>query len=276
MSSTLNAHRDKDVRQALEPFQTLAEEFNLSVLGIVHNNKATDQDPLYSISGSTAFGAVSRATLVLAKTEDYEDTHERSIGIVKNNWGADDIPAYRFKIESHLLTSDHEETLNDTIHTSKLVWVKKSEITQTEEIKKRKQKDMSTGEKKKEAVMQDSFGDMLAFLEENGPATAAQIDAGVKANPNTLATLRRQARSSGDLIFDTKKKLWMLPSQTFAGMLETGGLLPDGTEVSGDLPEDLGGVFVPNSQGISQVLAYILQNPEDLDARAYAEDRGWV
>lgn len=233
MSPTLNAHRDKDVRQALEPFQNLAEEFNLSVLGIVHNNKATDQDPLYSISGSTAFGAVSRATLVLAKTEDYEDTQERSVGIVKNNWGADDLPAYIFKIEQTLLTSDHEDTAGEVVKTSKLVWVKKSDDTQTEVIKKRRVKDQNTAVTKKETVMDTAFDDMLAYLEDAGPSSAAQIDSNVKSNPNTLAALRRQARGTGDLIFNVRTKLWSLPSQTFGAILELGGQLPDGSTVSG-------------------------------------------
>lgn len=275
MSPTLNAHRDKDVRQALEPFQSLAEEFNLSVLGIVHNNKATDQDPLYSISGSTAFGAVSRATLVLAKTEDYEDTQERSIGIVKNNWGADDLPAYIFKIEQTLLTSDHEDTAGEVVKTSKLNWVKKSDDTQTEVIKKRKVKDQATGASKKEQVMDSAYDDMLAYIEGNGPCKAALIDSNVKANPNTLAALRRQARSTGDLIFNTRSQLWLLPSQTFGAKLET-GILPDGTAVSGRLPQNLGDMFIIDAQGVQQVKDYLLAYQEDHEARDYAEEQGWV
>jgi hypothetical protein len=276
ISGTLNAHRDKDVRQALEPFQTLAEKFNLSVLGIVHNNKATDQDPLYSISGSTAFGAVARATLVLGKAEDFEDTQERSIGIVKNNWGPDDLPAYRFKIEQVLQAATKPECAGETVRTTKLVWVGKSEVTQAEEIKNRKNKEQAVTTSKKEAVMDSAFDDMLAYLEDNGPSSAVQIDSNVKANPNTLAALRRQARTSGDLIFNSKTKMWSLPSQSFGAMLETGGVLPDGTAVAGALPQNLGDVFVPNSQGVTQIKDYILANPDNLEARFYMEEQGWL
>lgn len=276
MSAELNAHRDKDVRQALEPFQALAEEFKLAVLGIVHNNKATDQDPLYSISGSTAFGAVSRATLVLSKADDYEDTQERTVGIVKNNWGPDDLPAYRFKIEPYMMTSDDEEYMGEPIKTSKLNWVGKSEITQTEEIKNRKAKDQATVTNKKEAVMDSAFDDMLAFLEDNGPSSASLIDGSVKANPNTLASLRRQARSSGDLIFNAKTKLWSLPSQSFSAKLTESGMLPDGTVVSGDLPQQLGDLFEPDQNGVSQIITYIAQHPEDTEARVFAEEMGWL
>lgn len=274
ISAELNAHRDKDVRQALEPFQSIAESYNLTVLGIVHNNKATDQDPLYSISGSTAFGAVSRATLVLSKTDDYEDTHERSVGIVKNNWGLDDIPAYRFKIESHHLAADHEDEVGEVITTSKLVWGAKSDVTQTEEIKKRKAKDTAVTATKKTGVMEQGLEEMLAFMAETGPCNSTIIDENVKANPRTLNEMRRRARAAGELHFDRKTQLWYLPSQMFAAMVEESGLLPDGTALQGGGEVD--GLFTPNDQGIEQICNWAKAHPEDVQANNYAEEHGWI
>ncbi len=276
ISAELNAHRDKDVRQALEPFQSLAEEYHMTVLGIVHNNKATDQDPLYSISGSTAFGAVSRATLVLSKAEDYEENHERSVGIVKNNWGPDDLPAYRFKIEGSHLAADHEDEIGEAITTSRLVWVKKSEVTQTEEIKKRKQKDQATGATKKEGVMDTALEDMIQFLQESGPSTSPVIDSNVKANPRTLNEMRRRARQTGELIYNTKTSLWCLPSQSFSYQLQLGGILPNGATVSGSLPTALGDFFQPDATGIAQILSYIVSHPNDSEAKDHAEREGWL
>lgn len=274
ISAELNAHRDKDVRQALEPFQSIAEQYHLAVLGIVHNNKATDLDPLYSISGSTAFGAVSRATLVLSKTDDYEDTHERSVGIVKNNWGLDDIPAYRFKIESHHLAADHELEIGEVVTTSKLVWGAKSDVTQTEEIKKRKAKETGVSTAKKDTVMVDALQEMLEFLEGNGPTASPEIDANVKANPRTLNEMRRRARAAGDLHFERKTGLWYLPSQVFSAMVEVSGSLPDGTTLQGG--GAVGDLFTPNEEGIEQIKKWVEDHPDDNQARTYAEENSWI
>lgn len=271
IDASLDAHRDKDVRQALEPFQKLAEDFNLTVLGIVHNNKATDQDPLYSISGSTAFGGVSRATLSLTKADDYEETRERCVGIVKNNWGPDDMPAYRFTIDGVLRAAT---TTGKAIKTSKLVWVKKSDETQSEEIRKRKGRDQAGVLAKKEGKMDTAHEDMIAFLESNGPATAVEIDAEIRANPNTMIAVRRKARASGDVIYNTKSSKWCLPSQTFAAMVGESGLLPDGTALQGG--GEVGGLFTPNDQGVQQILVWIATNPKDEEARTYAEENSWI
>jgi hypothetical protein len=275
MSSKLNAHVDKDVRQALEPFNSLADEFDLVVLGVVHNSKATDRDPLNSISGSTAFGGVARSVLSMSKADDYEETHERCVGVVKSNVGRDDLPAYRFKVEEHFMSADAPGHEGEVITTTKLVWVKKSELTQPEEVRNRVNKDKQVTETKKESVMGNALEEMIDFLQENGPATSDLIDSNVKANPRTLNEMRRRARQAGELMYNTKTHLWALPSQTFAGMLESGGLLPDGTSVSGALPQNLGDFFQPDATGVAQILAYVVQSGDN-EARAYAEEKQWI
>jgi KaiC/GvpD/RAD55 family RecA-like ATPase len=275
MEKTLNSHKDKDVRKALEPFNMLAEQFDLVVLGVVHNSKASDRDPLNSISGSTAFGGVARSVLSMSKADDYEETHERCVGVVKSNVGRDDLPAYRFKVEEHHLSSDHPDHLGEIVTTTKLLWVGKSEFTQPEEIKKRMNKEKQVTEVKKEGVMGNALEEMMDFLQENGPSTATEIDSNVKANPRTLNEMRRRARQSGELSYNTKTHIWSLPSQTFSHMLEFGGLLPDGTSVSGSQPQSLGDFFEIDDAGIAQVVKYVVQS-ENQEAKAYAETKGWI
>ncbi len=271
MSSTLNSHKDKDVRQALEPFNQLAEEFDVCVLGVVHNSKATDRDPLNSISGSTAFGGVARSVLAMSKADDYEDTHERCVGVVKSNVGRDDLPAYRFKVDEAFLTSDHPDHLGETVTTTRMVWVKKSDLTQPEEIQKRANKEKQQGETKREGVMTNALDEIVEFLEQNGPSTSQEIEDNVKAVPRTINEMKRRARAAGELHFNTKSKLWALPSQLPVAMIEQ-GLLPDGTELSGVSGDE----FEIDTKGVQQVLSYLLNNPEDLDTRAYAEEKQWI
>ncbi len=271
MSATLNSHKDKDVRQALEPFNQLAEEFDLCVLGVVHNSKATDRDPLNSISGSTAFGGVARSVLAMSKADDYETTYERCLGVVKSNVGRDDLPAYRFKVDEAFLTSDHPDHVGETVNTTRMVWVKKSDLTQPEEIKKRMNKEKQQGETKKEGVMTNTLDEIVEFLEQNGPSNGQEIEDNVKAVPRTINEMKRRARAAGELHFNTKTKVWSLPSQLPVNMI-INGVLPDGTELSGVSGDE----FEIDRRGIEQVLSYVVKHPDDSETRTYAEEQGWL
>lgn len=44
----------------------------------------------------------------------------------------------------------------------------------------------------------------------------------------------------------------------------------------GDLPQNLGDVFEPDQAGVAQIMTYIAQHPEDIEARDYAEERQWL
>ena len=63
--------RTKHVRQALAPFRRLAREAEIAVLGSMHPNKRA-RSFRELVSGSTAFNAISRSSLLLAEHPDDE------------------------------------------------------------------------------------------------------------------------------------------------------------------------------------------------------------
>ena len=72
MDGRIDAHRDREVRTALEPLGQLAEDTGAAVLGHVHLGKGIRTDPVNLILGSRAFSAVARVALVAARDPDDE------------------------------------------------------------------------------------------------------------------------------------------------------------------------------------------------------------
>ncbi|MGL5829154.1 MAG: AAA family ATPase, partial [Angustibacter sp.] len=60
---SIDTHRDRDLRNALEPLAKLADTTNCAVVGLAHFNKSASTDALSLITGSRAFSAVARAVI---------------------------------------------------------------------------------------------------------------------------------------------------------------------------------------------------------------------
>ena len=97
LNGKLDTHKDSEVRQALEPLTAVADRTGSAVLGLIHVNKSTSQDPLTVLMGSRAFAAVARAVLFVMRHPD--DDTLRVLGQPKNNLGSTDLPSLTFRIE---------------------------------------------------------------------------------------------------------------------------------------------------------------------------------
>jgi predicted ATP-dependent serine protease len=116
VSTSLDTHKDADVRIALEPVTRLAEATGATVLGVIHVNKSGSTDPLTMLMGSRAFAAVARAVLfVLA---DPDDDGTRLLGQPKNNLGRTDLPSLKFRIISAIVAVVDGQPVS----TGKVVW----------------------------------------------------------------------------------------------------------------------------------------------------------
>lgn len=105
INGTLDTHKDRDVRHALDPLARLADRTGVTVLGNAHFNKSSGSDPLSLIMGSAAFGNVVRAALAFARDEDDEDG-SCVISQVKNNLGRLDLPSLRYRIDAATVDTD--------------------------------------------------------------------------------------------------------------------------------------------------------------------------
>ncbi|GAH54104.1 unnamed protein product, partial [marine sediment metagenome] len=84
----IDSYRDADVRSVLEPFSRLAEEHNLSIIGIMHLNKSTVK-AIYRVLGSIGFVGSSRATWLVVKDRDWKITDLRFLVGLKLNLTSD-------------------------------------------------------------------------------------------------------------------------------------------------------------------------------------------
>lgn len=104
LGAAVDDWRAKQVREALAPARQLARELQCAVLGSVHPNKSGGTFRQV-VSGSVAFNAVSRSSLLLA--EHPEDADRRVLVRAKGNLSATpeavefDIDSYEFEANGH-------------------------------------------------------------------------------------------------------------------------------------------------------------------------------
>ncbi len=90
----VDSHNNSDVRSVLAPLQAMASKQGLAVLLITHLNKATGGKAAYRATGSIAFSAAARISLLAGR--DPDDEQRRVIVPVKCNLTPDNIGlAYR-------------------------------------------------------------------------------------------------------------------------------------------------------------------------------------
>jgi len=102
LDDTVNANRDSEVRGALRPLVTLAQETNLALIGIRHLNKDPNKPAMYRGGGSIAFTAQAR--VVWAVGTDPSDPNRSVMAVLKSNIGKKP-PSLSYSIEGHGDTS---------------------------------------------------------------------------------------------------------------------------------------------------------------------------
>jgi hypothetical protein len=118
IDSRLDTHRDREVRQALEPLAALADAARMAILGLIHHNKSGSTDALQLVMGSKAFAAVARSVHTCIPDPDDETLERRLFATSKNNLGRLDLPVLGFTISGHAV-----ETVDDGLAwTGRLHW----------------------------------------------------------------------------------------------------------------------------------------------------------
>jgi hypothetical protein len=118
LDAALDSHKDAEVRRGLEPLAHSAERGRYSILGLIHVNKGTSNDPLTMLMASRAFAGVPRA--VMFSTLDPEQPGMRLLGQPKNNLGRIDLPTLMFDIVEKVAGYDADDGL--PVRTGMLRW----------------------------------------------------------------------------------------------------------------------------------------------------------
>lgn len=118
IDSRLDTHRDREVREALEPLAGLADEARMAIVGLIHHNKSGSTDALQLVMGSKAFSAVARSVHTCIPDPDDETQTRKLFATSKNNLGRLDLPVLGFTITSHAVETDDD----GTAWTGRLQW----------------------------------------------------------------------------------------------------------------------------------------------------------
>jgi hypothetical protein len=103
--ASIDTHRDRDLRTALEPLAAMADATGCAVVGLAHFNKSASSDALNLITGSRAFSAVARAVIAIARDDDAGDG-SCVMSQAKNNLGRLNLPSLRYVVESAEVATD--------------------------------------------------------------------------------------------------------------------------------------------------------------------------
>lgn len=203
VGGSLDTHKDSDVRKALEPLSRLAGDLQLTVIGLIHQNKSTGSDILTRLMGSRAFSAVARAVLLCAEEAEDEpeeddfgsvgDTERAFVfGQLKSNLGPKVMASIRYRIVGVVTGTDYE--LGKPIRSSKIEMepvLLPNNVTESvaDEAPKRKSREAPAGR---------AAGQwLLDYLAENGTSPAALVVDVAKEAGHSPATVQRARKAMG-------------------------------------------------------------------------------
>jgi hypothetical protein len=230
--SGLDTHKDREVRQALEPLGRLADKTGCAVLGNAHFNKSNGSDPLSLIMGSAAFGNVARAALGFARDTESEDG-SCVISQAKNNLGRLDLPSLSYRIDSVIIDTDEGPA-----DVGKLIMLGESERTVSDILSDRGSRD-----DKGEHNEIDQW--LIDYLKDSdGEAHAAEVitaakRAGFSEDATKKARIRIKARSQRIGFGKAAHYTWILMDAMDSRLKKPARMAPMCTVCNFPLPESV-------------------------------------
>jgi len=182
IGATIDTHREREVRTALDPLARLADRARCIVLGIAHFNKGNGSDPSTLITGSGAFKNVPRSVFGFAADPD----GARVMTQTKNSLGRVDLPSLAYQIEPHDVP-----TRKGPARVGRLVWLGESDRSVTDILGD--SGDAGTREERNEAVIW-----LREYLIDNGAEAAANdVKRAGEKDGFSWDTLKRAKRRAG-------------------------------------------------------------------------------
>jgi len=176
----VDTHKNRDVREALEPLVKVAAQTNCSIVGLAHHNKSAGADPLGLITGSAAFSEVVRAVISVARDPDTDDGSV-IVTQTKNNLGRLDLTSLRYVIDSVIV-----DTEEGPAPTGRLCWTGDSERTVFDILE--------AGAERDDGALGDACEWLRDFLEAEGAARVSDVRKHARSNGHSDRTLDRAKR----------------------------------------------------------------------------------
>ena len=181
-----DSHKNAETRRALQPVVDLAAELDCAVYGVTHFTKGTvGRDPVERVTGSLAFGALTRLVTVAMKLPDDGDhpSGARIFARAKSNIGPDGGGFYYFLQVGEV--PGHEGMFN-----TKVLWGDSVEGTAKDLIAKAEMMGGDQG-KTSDAIM------WLQDILSDGPVAAGDVLKAAKKMGFTKSTLHRAKKKLG-------------------------------------------------------------------------------
>jgi hypothetical protein len=198
IGSTIDTHRNREVRDALDPIVRIADETGAVFFGIAHFNKSSGTDAASLISGSGAFKDVPRSVFGFARDDDGQT---RIMTQVKNSLGRDDLPSRTYTIESVTI-----DTKKGPANTGRLLFTGETERT-VADVLRDSRRDGGGGA----MTAADFIATYLRGAGGQAPANEV-IAAGLAAgfSESTLKNARAKVADSRSSGFKDKSHVWTL------------------------------------------------------------------
>ena len=198
-----DTNSNSDTRKGLQPIVDFATQTKCAVVGITHFTKGTaGGDPVERITGSIAFGAVTRLAFIVAKPDDNDGKNgNRVLTRAKSSFGPDGDGFY-FEIQNVVLPGDEK------ISTSKVLWLGEAKGSARQLLSQTETPPVN----KKNAV--DEAADFLTEILKFGPIESNAIFDWAKAEGISTATLNRAKLNLGVVskrLNGSDKWSWVMP-----------------------------------------------------------------
>jgi len=235
LDTSLDSHKDADVRRALEPLVAVAERTGASIAGLIHVNKSSSDDPLTTLMASRAFAAVARSVLFVMADPENEGT--RMLGVVKNNLGRVDLPTLSFTVTSAMV----KETLEGPVWTGRLEWTGNSDRSIREALQATTELEKCDPTAVHEAA--DWLEDFLTS--KGGSAPSSEVKKEAKKEQHSATALQRARKKLGQRI---KCISAGFPRRT-SWMLRSGASEPSRSGGESETAETTGTTETPEATG---------------------------
>lgn len=203
IEGSIDTHRDRELRTALEPMGNMADRTGCAVVGLVHHGKGSSTDPLSLILGSRAFTAVARA--VHAAASDPDDEGTCVLSLEKSNLGSLNVPGLKYVIESVPVS-----TVDGQTDSGRLRFTGNSDRRVRDILRDGAGED---GEDRSEAAAW-----LLGYLgDQGGEAKRRDVSAAAKAegiSESTLKRARQRARVTVSREGFASGSVWRLPTHS--------------------------------------------------------------
>jgi AAA domain len=128
LAAGVDSNKDPEIRRALAPLKSLAEDFAIAILLVTHLNKAREVEPLMRITGSGAYTALARGVLLMAadpEDEEGDRGKDKIMALAKSNIAMSGEHSLRFRISSTQTTDDY----GTTVEVGAIEWIGRSPLS---------------------------------------------------------------------------------------------------------------------------------------------------